>query len=130
MWLMLNTNVGDMPLDIYSDYVGDSLGIDFPWEYIVPVFNVPTLLWQLDETRILGDGYGYHKYTLTSTKNLNISARGNSEQYIAIMMELDSNIGNGLYFGYGYNELSEVNPEIILHTTGYGLFEFQNGCQL
>lgn len=124
---MLNTNVGDMPLDIYSDYVGDSLGIDFFWEYIVPVFNVPTLLWQLDETRILGDGYGYH-YHIYNPKSLIISASGGGEQYL-MMTEMDFNRGNGLFFGYCYIELSEVNPEFqnILHTTGYGLFEFQNG---
>jgi hypothetical protein len=122
----MNTNVGDMPLDIYSDYISDSLGIDFPWEYIVPVFNVPNLLWQLDEYHILGDGYGYHAYVRKNMKNLILIAKGSGNEY-NLLQESDSNIGNGLFFGYGYNELSEVNIEIISHTTGYGLFEFQNG---
>lgn len=36
----MNTNVGDMPLEIFGDYVSDCLSIDFPWEYMF----VPTAL--------------------------------------------------------------------------------------
>jgi hypothetical protein len=35
----MNTNVGDMPLEIFSDYVSDYLDVDFPWEYLVVVSN-------------------------------------------------------------------------------------------
>jgi hypothetical protein len=29
----MDTNVGEMPLDIFSDYVSDILGEDWSWEY-------------------------------------------------------------------------------------------------
>ena len=30
----MNTNVGDMPLDIFADYVTEQLNIEFPQEYL------------------------------------------------------------------------------------------------
>jgi len=35
----LNTNVGDMPLEIFADYTADTLGIEFPWIYLIPTNN-------------------------------------------------------------------------------------------
>jgi hypothetical protein len=35
----MNTNVGDMPLDIFSDYVSDTLGEDWCWEYFGLIVN-------------------------------------------------------------------------------------------
>lgn len=35
----MNTNVGDMPIEIFGDYVSDSLGVEFPWEMLTPMFN-------------------------------------------------------------------------------------------
>jgi len=35
----MNDNVGDMPLEIFGDYVSDCLNIDFTWEYIVPMLS-------------------------------------------------------------------------------------------
>jgi hypothetical protein len=51
----MNTNVGDMPLDIFSDYVSDCLGEDWSWEYIIPILNgyIPPAF--LD----VGHGVGY-----------------------------------------------------------------------
>lgn len=34
----MNTNVGDMPLEIFGDYVSDYLDIEFYWQYMF-VFN-------------------------------------------------------------------------------------------
>jgi hypothetical protein len=28
-----------MPLDIFGDYISDSLGMEYDWVYLVPVFN-------------------------------------------------------------------------------------------
>jgi len=30
----MNTNVSDMPLEIFGDYISDCLGIEFTWEYM------------------------------------------------------------------------------------------------
>jgi hypothetical protein len=30
----MNDNVGEMPLDIFGDYVSDCLSMDFTWEYM------------------------------------------------------------------------------------------------
>ena len=38
----MDTNVGDMPLEIFADYTADCLGMDFPWEYLVPlIYDMP-----------------------------------------------------------------------------------------
>jgi hypothetical protein len=36
---MMDFNVGDMPLDIFGDYVSDLLGIEFNWEYFGVILN-------------------------------------------------------------------------------------------
>jgi len=33
------TNVGNIPLDIYQDFLLDVYNIDFDWVYMSPVFN-------------------------------------------------------------------------------------------
>jgi hypothetical protein len=33
----MNDNVGEMPLEIFGDYVSDCLDMDFPWVYMVPL---------------------------------------------------------------------------------------------
>lgn len=35
----MNTNVGDMPLDIFSDYTSDILAEEWSWEYLVFAVN-------------------------------------------------------------------------------------------
>jgi hypothetical protein len=35
----LNTNVGDMPLDIFADYISDTLGEEWSWEYLLFAVN-------------------------------------------------------------------------------------------
>jgi hypothetical protein len=35
----MNTNVGEMPLDIFSDYISDILGEDWSWEYFGLIVN-------------------------------------------------------------------------------------------
>lgn len=38
----METNVGDMPLDIFCDYVSDTLGEEWSWEYFSVIINGPT----------------------------------------------------------------------------------------
>jgi len=35
----MDTNVGEMPLDIFSDYTSDQLNEEWSWEYLALVFN-------------------------------------------------------------------------------------------
>jgi hypothetical protein len=35
----MNTNVGEMPLDIFSDYISDILGEEWTWEYLILILN-------------------------------------------------------------------------------------------
>jgi hypothetical protein len=35
----MNLNVGNMPLDIFGDYVSDILGVEYNWIYLVPITN-------------------------------------------------------------------------------------------
>ena len=35
----MNTNVGNMPLDIYSDYISELLNLDFHYDYFCLTFN-------------------------------------------------------------------------------------------
>jgi hypothetical protein len=62
----INTNVGEMPLEIFGDYISDCLGMDFPWEYMF----VPSALgyrscWNhlafQDENTMFGIG-GWYSY--------------------------------------------------------------------
>lgn len=58
----MNTNVGDMPLDIFSDYVSDTLGEDWCWEYFLALnWNYIWDWWTRtgDGKVIDGTGYGY-----------------------------------------------------------------------
>ena len=43
-WKMKRLRAWEMPLDIFSDYIQDNTGQEFPWECIVSIFN--------------GNGYG------------------------------------------------------------------------
>lgn len=36
---MINTNVGDMPLDIFSDYLSDTLNEEWYWQYLIALPN-------------------------------------------------------------------------------------------
>jgi hypothetical protein len=66
-------NVGDMPLDIYSDYVSDTLGEEWSWIYFTPVFNGNGWAFlhkqgfgpfSVDVGNNVGDGYNYGYYNM------------------------------------------------------------------
>jgi hypothetical protein len=40
----INTNVGEMPLEIFGDYVSDILDDDWNWLYIIPYLNEVDLI--------------------------------------------------------------------------------------
>lgn len=52
---MLNTNVGDMPPDIFSDYISDILDEEWTWEYLVSIVNARGFGFE----NALGHGFGY-----------------------------------------------------------------------
>jgi hypothetical protein len=56
----MNTNVGNMPLDIFSDYISDILGEEWSWEYLVFAVNGMDYHYSLG---YYGHGYGHgHSY--------------------------------------------------------------------
>jgi hypothetical protein len=58
----MNTNVGDMPLDIFTDYISDTLGEEWSWEYLAIIVN-------------------YHGYNRIEVKRENVSSDGDAYGY-------------------------------------------------
>jgi hypothetical protein len=87
---MLNTNVGDMPLDIFSDYISDILGKEWSWEYLVLAIN--------GNSYGAGNGYGqgnqWHEDDY-DTEGLDHNGLGHG-------------FGYGEGYGYGYNYVSSI----------------------
>lgn len=52
----MNDNVGEMPLEIFGDYISDNLGMDFPWVYLIPILNGGSYSNYLGD---IGEGFGY-----------------------------------------------------------------------
>jgi hypothetical protein len=52
---MFNSNVGDMPIDIFSDYISDILNQEWSWEYIGTTVSY-SFAYRLDV--YTGDGFG------------------------------------------------------------------------
>jgi hypothetical protein len=97
----MNDNVGEMPLDIYSDYVSDTLGIFFPWEYLVPL--ICELGFQT------GNGYG-------------------CGIYYSDAMSLDCCRGNGNFYGYNRgHSYRYITAHLQTYKMGNGTFHIGNG---
>lgn len=74
----MNTNVGDMPLDIFSDYVSDALEQEWRWEYLVPAFAIRDReIMHLDR----GGGYCYHFIYETAKGDGFLYKRGDGSGY-------------------------------------------------
>lgn len=106
----METNVGDMPLDIFADYVSDILGEEWSWEYLALVINgqnsVPqytlnsgcgSILYgfldiKLKDMKAKGVGFAlYHpRYKFHCQGGGHYKNRGNGPFFIE-----QSNIGNG-----------------------------------
>jgi len=76
---MINTNVGDMPIEIFGDYVSDTLGEEWSWEYLVfsPCDGGQNLTFWHDEATGKGfyynnEGFGY-VYNYSDTDNEGIA---------------------------------------------------------
>jgi hypothetical protein len=83
---MFNTNVGDMPLDIFSDYISDTLGQEWSWEYFSLIANGNNFF----SFYRFGDG-------------CHVGNLGNSDGFL-IYEEIFYNFGNGEQgdFGHGF----------------------------
>jgi hypothetical protein len=95
----MNTNVGEMPLDIFSDYVSDILGGDWSWEYLVPLLN-----WQGYVIRVAfhhglwyGNGCGFN-----NAEN-GLGWSGVCYLYGNGLMKYPMDSGDGTYVGNGYS---------------------------
>jgi hypothetical protein len=99
---MLNTNVGDMPLDIFCDYISDILGQEWQLEHIAMIINEAGHCLEIAH----GDG------TLgVDINNNNAMGDGNGDGYGTAYLstflyygdgELHANRGNGHFHkGYG-----------------------------
>jgi hypothetical protein len=60
---MLDTNVGDMPLDIFADYISDTLDQEWHWEYLALTVNGQGHSTD-NEDEVSGGGYYTMDYTL------------------------------------------------------------------
>jgi hypothetical protein len=106
----MNTNVGDMPLDIFSDYISDILGEDWSWIYLTLVVNDQG--YDLKENRF--NGYGWaHGYENGFRDNFNYNAFG-CGKYV------------GFATGIGY-EYQAVNVREFAKGSGNYIFNKGNG---
>jgi hypothetical protein len=85
---MLNTNVGDMPLDIFADYTSDTLEQEWSWEYLACLVNDAqmALFYEYGNSTFshswyYGNGviYGYHDWL---NNGYNEIAQGNGVGYL------------------------------------------------
>jgi hypothetical protein len=74
----MDTNVGEMPIDIFSDYVSDTLGQEWSWEYIIPILN------GISQLNDYGDGLDMNEETL-----------GNGDYYEYVTIFFGNAKGNG-----------------------------------
>jgi hypothetical protein len=53
---MFNTNVGDMPLDIFADYISDILDEEWCWEYLQFTINANNIGFDIGDSDTSEDG--------------------------------------------------------------------------
>ena len=100
----MNTNVGDMPLDVFSDYIQDSQGYEFPWEFLQFTLNGNEQLNEDDK----GNGYRYQAFPF------HYIGRGNG-YWLEFCGSINVEYGNGHtseYHGCGVNLDNEVADSI------------------
>lgn len=90
----MNNNVGDMPIDIYCDYIQDIIGEEWTWWMLVPAIN-DTLGPRLD----LGSGVFWHmRFVYDDMSNPFEVAIGNA----TIIPEQSSPLGDGYFTTHQY----------------------------
>jgi hypothetical protein len=108
---MLNTNVGDMPLDIFSDYVSDILDQEWCWEYFLVIYG-------RDGYNSHGRGWGHgHFLGIDDGKAI---GHGGSRRLIPMLTRSD-----GLNFGYCISHTID-HGEFAEMALGYG-YPFGHG---
>jgi hypothetical protein len=111
---MFNTNVGDMPLDIFSDYISDTLDYECNWEYlIIAVNDFPR------DFGFIGRGSGTNNYYNGIGYHSGINSRDAFGNGIGYGEEYESGIeifGNG----FGYQDSEGIG------STGNGFYHM--GC--
>jgi len=99
----MNTNVGDMPIEIFGDYISDCLDMDFPWEYLAAITNDDAYYHNPDRRgcgtfyEMNGNGYAYN-YT-SETYSIG-TGYGSSQDWMTSGngdMGKDISLGNGMH---------------------------------
>lgn len=115
---MFNTNVGDMPLDIFSDYILDTINQEWDWIYLLPILNFDCYGFRIDSQKLFGSkgqGNGIGGYSNGIGYHIGINfynAYGDGLGY----GDAVESYGNG--FGYEGNDGIETNGNGFHH----------NGC--
>jgi hypothetical protein len=110
---MLNTNVGDMPLDIFSDYISDTINMEWNWQYLVLAINDGGL----DRNNAYGQGYSYH-FSVIEYNNEIIRGYGNGN---------GSGYGVICAYGNGTGDGNGNNGEYLVMDSGHGVDHKGNG---
>lgn len=105
--VILNDNVGDMPLDIFSDYVSDVMEEEWSWIYLTPIFNYHRN--GIIDPFTTGSGTNYNLgncwgYTLSWDENYSALGYGFTHGYTPYVNNLaegcgsnQHNLGNGFF---------------------------------
>lgn len=115
---MLNTNVEDMPLDIFADYISDALEQEWNWTYLACLLNDAQLaLFQEYGNSCFGHSWycgngasdGYHDYYNSEIYEI---AYGSGMGYID-SKKFARGCGNGCLgeLGFGYGNDDNNSPE-------------------
>jgi len=100
------TNVGNMPLDIYQDYLLDIHDIDFPW-YMMFIFN--GYCTHIESSDPFGSGVGY-----TSNRNSAAFGFGNGYgQNLALGYDRVMNFPGTISYGNGHFNI-EYDGDIFI----------------
>lgn len=94
----MNTNVGEMPLDIFSDYISDILEEEWTWEYLVPLLNWQGYILRSGDfyNMWFGNGHGFNN----AENGLGWSSIG--ILYGNGLMKAPMDRDDGTYTGNGY----------------------------
>jgi len=101
----MNDNVGDMPIEIFGDYVSDTLGIEYDWIYCIPILNIYGCSYQLEMPDVLMmkyiNGHGLPKYSDHTRKAVGSGAN----TFFGMGMTSPTYYGEGLCNSVGFGNL-------------------------
>jgi len=99
----VNENVGDMPLEIFGDYLTDTLNEEWTWEYLAPLLNWRGYIISAGDilNTWFGNGCGFNN----AENGLGWSWQGRSgHPYGNGMIKYHYTFGDGVYTGNGHND--------------------------